>query len=57
MSEVFHIGDSRFDKPLFNAVGFSVAFNGDSPVKSVASISIDSESLLDVLPLIPGLKS
>ena len=57
MSEVFHVGDSRSDIPLFNAVGFSVAFNGDKSVKSVASISVDSESLLDILPLIPGLKS
>ncbi len=55
MNEVFHVGDSRSDIPLFDAVGFSVAFNGDKPVKSIASTSIDSESLMDILPLIPGL--
>lgn len=57
MSEVFHVGDSRSDIPLFNAVGFSISFNGDDLAKSAASVSIESDSLLDILPLIPGLKS
>ncbi len=55
MSEVFHVGDSRSDIPLFKAVGFSVAFNGDDSARSSASVSIESESLMDILPLIPGL--
>jgi phosphoserine phosphatase len=57
MSDVFHVGDSRSDIPLFNAVGFSVAFNGDDSANSAALASIESDSLLDILPLIPGLKS
>ena len=57
LSEVFHVGDSRSDVPLFNEVGFSVAFNADTPTKSAASISVDSESLMDILSAIPGVKS
>ncbi|MCP4334862.1 MAG: HAD-IB family phosphatase [Gammaproteobacteria bacterium] len=57
MDEVFHVGDSRSDIPLFKVVGFSVALNGDELAKSTASASIESDSLTDILPLIPGLKS
>jgi phosphoserine phosphatase len=57
MSDVFHVGDSRSDVPLFKAAGFSIAFNGDDLARSVASVSIESDSLLDILPIVPGLKS
>jgi phosphoserine phosphatase len=57
MGEVFHVGDSRSDIPLFNVVGFSVALNGDYSAISAASVSIESDSLMDILSLIPGLKS
>jgi phosphoserine phosphatase len=57
MSEVFHVGDSRSDIPLFNTAGFSIAFNADVAARSAASVSIESNSLLDILSIIPGLKS
>jgi phosphoserine phosphatase len=57
MSKAFHVGDSRSDVPLFKAVGFSVAFNGDDLANSSASVSIESNSLRDVLQIIPGLKT
>lgn len=57
MSEVFHLGDSRSGIPLFNVAGFSIAFNADASARSAASVSIDSNSLLDILSIIPGLKS
>lgn len=56
LSEVFHVGDSRSDIPLFGQVGFSVALNADAPAKSAASTSLDSESLMDVLALVPDLR-
>jgi phosphoserine phosphatase len=55
MPETFHVGDSRSDLPLFREVGFSIALNGTEQAKSLASVSIESDSLLEVLPLIPGL--
>ena len=55
--EVFHVGDSRSDVPLFNEAGYSVAFNADASTKLAASISVDSESLMDILTVIPGVKS
>ena len=57
MSEVFHIGDSRSDIPLFGAVGFSVALNANQQAKENAKIPLETDSLLDVLHVIPGLKS
>jgi phosphoserine phosphatase len=57
MSEVFHVGDSRSDIPLFNAAGFSIAFNADASARSAASVSIEGNSLLDILSIIPGLES
>jgi phosphoserine phosphatase len=57
LSEVIHVGDSRSDVPLFKEVGLSIAFNADTPTKSVASVCIDSESLMDIITVIPGVKS
>jgi phosphoserine phosphatase len=56
MAEVFHIGDSRSDLPLFRHVGFSVALNANQQARDAADIALDSDTLLAVLDLIPGLK-
>ena len=57
MSEVFHIGDSRSDIPLFEAVGFSVALNANQQAREKARVALDTESLFDVIHVIPGLRS
>jgi len=57
MSEVFHVGDSRSDLPLFNAVGYSVALNATQEAVESARVALETDSLLDVLRVIPGLKS
>lgn len=57
MSEVFHVGDSRSDIPLFRAVGFSIALNANELARTAASVSIETDSLFDVLKLIPGLEA
>lgn len=57
MSEVFHVGDSRSDVPLFNAVGYSVALNATREAVDSARVALETDSLLDVLRVIPELKS
>ncbi|MEA5075794.1 MAG: HAD-IB family phosphatase [Coriobacteriia bacterium] len=57
MSEVFHVGDSRSDLPLFDAVGFSVALNASPQAVKHAQVALETDSLLDVLRVIPGLMS
>ncbi len=57
MSEVFHVGDSRSDLPLFDAVGFSVALNACPQAVEHAHVALETDSLLDVLRVIPGLDS
>ncbi len=44
------IGDSRSDLPLFEAVGFSVAFNASPDARAQATTTVDSTSLVDALP-------
>ncbi|WP_439853681.1 HAD family hydrolase [Pseudomonas yamanorum] len=55
MSEVFHVGDSVSDIPLFEAVGFSIALNANQQAKDKATATLDSDSLFDIVGLIPGL--
>jgi phosphoserine phosphatase len=55
LDQVVAIGDGRSDLPLFHAVGFSVAINASSEVQAAASVSVDSQSLLDALTAVPGL--
>ena len=55
MAETFHVGDSRSDIPLFEAVGFSVALNADQQARASARVSLETDSLLDVVGVIPGL--
>jgi phosphoserine phosphatase len=57
MVEVFHIGDSRSDIPLFEAVGYSVALNASQQASEAASTTLQADSLLDILEVIPGLKA
>lgn len=56
MTEVFHVGDSRSDIPLFRSVGYSVALNASEQAIENASVSLETESLVSVLDVIPGLK-
>jgi phosphoserine phosphatase len=55
LSQVFAVGDSRSDIPLFGAVGFSVALNATAAAKAAASVAIDTDDLSNVLGVIPGL--
>ena len=57
MSDVFHVGDSRSDIPLFGAVGYSVALNASREAAESAQVALEADSLLEVLGVIPGLKS
>jgi phosphoserine phosphatase len=53
LSECIAVGDSRSDIPLFRAVGFSIAINATSQAREAASIALDTETLTDVLDVIP----
>ena len=45
------VGDSIYDIPLFEAAGFSIAFNSrDEQVKKCADVSIASKDLREILP-------
>lgn len=44
------IGDSRSDLPLFDAVGYSVAFNASHDARAKAATAVDSASIVGVLP-------
>lgn len=55
MSEVVHVGDSRSDFPLFEAAGHSIAFNGCEEACRLAAVSLRSNSLLDVINVVPNL--
>jgi phosphoserine phosphatase len=55
LSQVFAVGDSRSDIPLFGAVGFAVALNATVQAKAAASVAIESDDLSDVLRAVPGL--
>jgi phosphoserine phosphatase len=57
MSDVFHVGDSVSDIPLFEAAGFSVALNANRQAKAKAQVALDRDSLFDILGVIPGLRS
>lgn len=41
--------------PLFNAVGFVTALNGNRPARGEAHSSLDSDSLFEVIGTVPGL--
>jgi HAD superfamily phosphoserine phosphatase-like hydrolase len=46
------VGDSRSDLPTFARAGFSIALNADDEARAAASVSLDSDDLRDVLPLL-----
>ncbi len=46
------IGDSRSDLPLFEVVGLSIALNGSADARARASTTLDSDSLVEAIPLI-----
>lgn len=54
MSRVMHIGDSRSDIELFKQAGYTIAINATADAKAHAQQSIETESLLDILPMLPG---
>ena len=55
LDRVFAVGDSRFDVPLFQTVGHSVAINASDHAIEAATCAVRTADLRDVLPLIPGL--
>jgi phosphoserine phosphatase len=46
------VGDSRSDIPLFREVGFSIALNATEQARAVATRSLRTGDLRDVLPLL-----
>jgi phosphoserine phosphatase len=54
MADVFVVGDSRSDVPLFERAGHSVAINATEPARRAASCAIETHNLLDVLGKVPG---
>lgn len=44
------VGDSRSDLPLFEEVGLSIAFNGDSGIAAGSDVAIVSNDLRAILP-------
>ncbi len=52
--ETIAIGDSKGDMDMFEMVGFSVAFNSSCiELEQVASISVRSPNLADIIPMLP----
>ena len=49
------VGDSRSDHPVFASAGLSVALNADEETRRRASLSLDTDDLTQLLPLIVGL--
>jgi phosphoserine phosphatase len=46
------VGDSRSDLPAFRRAGFSVALNTDDAARAAATVTLDTDDLRDVLPLL-----
>jgi HAD superfamily phosphoserine phosphatase-like hydrolase len=55
--ECFYVGDSRSDLHTFAAVGFSVALNATPEAVAAADVALQSDTLTEVLDLVPGLTS
>lgn len=53
LSQCIAVGDSLSDVPLFQAVGFSVALNATAQAQEAATVALDTDSLTDVLEIIP----
>ena len=52
LSDTLAIGDSRSDHPIFRKAGISIALNADKETKALATHSLDTKDLLDVLNFI-----
>lgn len=52
--ETFAVGDSGNDCSMFSEAGLSVAFNGNDQARAAATVSIESDDLADILPIIYG---
>jgi phosphoserine phosphatase len=52
LDQVAHIGDSRSDIELFKQTGRAIAINATDDARQHAHLSLTTDSLLDVLPLI-----
>ena len=50
VSDTVAIGDSKSDHPVFQMAGKSIALNADEETKKIATHSIDTDNLLDILP-------
>lgn len=46
------VGDSRSDIPLFEAAGISIALNATEAAKRAADVSVDTDDLTDIIPVI-----
>jgi phosphoserine phosphatase len=57
MSDVAAVGDSRSDVPLFRRVGYSIALNATPDARAVATRTLDTEDLRDVLALLQPIHS
>ena len=52
--ETIAVGDSLGDREMFQAVGFSIAFNSSCKgLDQVATVCIESETLADIIPKLP----
>jgi phosphoserine phosphatase len=49
-SDTIAIGDSKSDHPIFRDAGKSVALNADIETRKLATYSINTQNLLDILP-------
>lgn len=52
LSDVAAIGDSRSDVALFERAGFSIGLNATTEARNVAHVTLDTNDLRDVLPLL-----
>jgi HAD superfamily phosphoserine phosphatase-like hydrolase len=50
------VGDYSNDCGMFNEAGLSIAFNGDRDARAAATHVVDSDDLVDILPIILALK-
>lgn len=50
LTDTVAIGDSKSDHPIFRKAGKSIALNADTTTKRLATYSIDTNDLLDILP-------
>jgi len=52
LSDTVAVGDSKSDHPVFQVAGRSIALNADEETKNLATYSIETNDLSDILPLL-----